>query len=256
MTDTETQTQLDDADFSYPVPAGERVFEEGETGAEMFIIQSGEVEILKTGDNQEHRLALLEEGDFFGEMAILENMPRTASARAVTDCQLVRIDRSTFDQLVRNDPEIAIRMLRKLSHRLRQAGPALIDEHVEAPLSLEAESLPTTSRLKPSTPRLMCQDPKIEVPLDESGTTTIGRYDSSTGIHPVVDLKPLDVHRSTSRRHAVIELRDGAFFLRDEVGSANGTFVNGNRLERGCEVRISHGDALQFGLVEMVFLNE
>jgi hypothetical protein len=254
MTDTETPQQLDDAEFSCSVAAGSQVFAEGDTGSEMYIIQSGEIEILKEGDGQEHRLAVLEEGDFFGEMAILENMPRTASARAITDCHLVRIDRSTFDQLVRNDPEIAIRMLRKLSFRLRQAGPALIDEPVEAPLKL-ADAVGTTTRsAAPGGPRLRCLDPLMEIPLDESGTTTIGRFDSATGIHPTVDLKPLDHHRSTSRRHAVIESAGGVHHIRDEVGSANGTFVNGVRLDAGSKVRISHGDALQFGLVEMVFL--
>jgi len=134
MNDAKTAPPTDDNDFSCSYSAGDTVFEEGQDGAEMFIIQAGEVEILKDTDGNSHRLALLEEGDFFGEMAILESLPRTATARAVTDCALVRVDRNTFDQLVRHDPEIAIRMLRKLSFRLRQAGPTLIDSIAEAPV--------------------------------------------------------------------------------------------------------------------------
>ena len=247
---------LEEEDFSCTFNAGDVVFSEGQEGAEMFIIQTGEVEILKQTDGETVRLALLEEGDFFGEMAILEDLPRTASARAATDCALVRIDRGTFDQLDRHDPEIAIRMLRKLSFRLRQAGPTLIDSVAEAPVS-GFETEPGTELVPEGAgagrPRLVSPESGLEVELAASGTTTIGRYDSGTGIQPTIDLKPLDHHRSTSRRHAVIDRRGRSFVVRDEVGAANGTFVNGSRLKPGEEVVLSHGDGLQFGLVKMVF---
>ena len=256
MNDAKTAQPTDNSDFSCSYGAGDTVFEEGQDGAEMFIIQAGEVEILKDTDGDSCRLALLEEGDFFGEMAILESLPRTATARAVTDCALVRIDRNTFDQLVKHDPEIAIRMLRKLSFRLRQAGPTLIDSVAEAPV--DSPEIQTGTPLAPEgassgEPRLVGTDPRLEAPLSPSGTTTIGRFDSATGIHPTIDLKPLDHDRSTSRRHAVIEKRQGSFFIRDEVGAANGTFVNSARLQPGVPVEISNGDALQFGLVCLEF---
>lgn len=243
-------------DFSCPCSAGDIVFSEGQEGAEMYIIQTGEVEILKESDGDNVRLALLEEGDFFGEMAILEDLPRTATARAVTDCILVRIDRGTFDQLVRHDPEIAVRMLRKLSHRLRQAGPALIDGALEAPVEdrrSRPATPPTTRGAGSGGPRLVSPESGFEVELSDSGSTTLGRFDHGTGIHPDVDLKPLDHHRSTSRRHAVINLRGDRFVIRDEVGSANGTFVNDVRLKPGEEVEISNGDTLQLGLVKLEF---
>lgn len=256
MNDQASTPPSEDRDFSCSFVTGETVFEEGQDGAEMYIIQTGEVEIFKMTNGESHRLALLEEGDFFGEMAILENLPRTAGARAVTDCALVRIDRSTFDQLVKHDPEIAIRMLRKLSYRLRQAGPSLIDTIAEAPVSsLEPqEKAPLVPQGgSQGQPRLVSTDPELEAPLSPSGTTTIGRFDSSTGIHPTIDLKPLDHDRSTSRRHAVIEQRQGSFVVRDEVGAANGTFVNGARMTPGAEVEITHGDVLNFGLVRLEF---
>lgn len=256
MADESSAPSLEVTDYSCAFNAGDTVFSEGQDGAEMYIIQTGEVEILKRNEGKQVRLALLEEGDFFGEMAILEDLPRTASARAATDCTLVRIDRGTFDQLVRHDPEIAIRMLRKLSFRLRQAGPSLIDGVAEAPV--QGLDTSTGAPLVPEgtgsgTPRLVSPESGLEVALAADGATTIGRYDSGTGIHPTVDLKPLDHQRSTSRRHAVIDRRGDRFVVRDEVGAANGTFVNGVRLEPGKEVEISHGDALQFGLVRLDF---
>jgi Cyclic nucleotide-binding domain/FHA domain len=256
MNDAKTAPPAGDSEFSCSYKAGDTVFEEGQAGAEMFIIQEGEVEILKDSEGNSHQLALLEEGDFFGEMAILESLPRTATARAVTDCALVRIDRNSFDQLVKHDPEIAIRMLRKLSFRLRQAGPTLIDSVAEAPVDtpeIEKGGQLAPKGAKAGEPRLICTNPKLEAPLSATATTTIGRFDSATGIHPTIDLKPMDHDRSTSRRHAVIEQRQDSHFLRDEVGAANGTFLNGVRLKPGIEVEISHGDALQFGLVCLEF---
>ncbi len=256
MTESRTAQPIGENEFSCTFTAGDRVFEEGQPGNEMFIIQTGQVEILIKIDGEEHRLTLLEEGDFFGEMAILEDLPRTAAARAATDCTLVRIDRGTFDQLVKNDPEIAIRMLRKLSFRLREAGPTLLDGVAEAPV--QQREVQERAELAPrgavtGKPRLVCPDTDMEAPLSSSGITTIGRFDSSTGLHPTIDLKPLDHKRSTSRRHAVIEEREGVFFVRDEVGAANGTFVNGARLEPGASVEIVHEDTLHFGLVKMEF---
>ena len=242
-------------EFTLAFSAGDSIFEEGDPGAEMYIIQSGEVEILKTTGDSARRLALLEEGDFFGEMAILEDIPRTASARAHTDCVLVRIDRTTFDQLVRHDPEIAIRMLRKLSSRLRLANPALLDAelggaHQEGPGVPEAGERRGPAR---STGYLVHEESGQRFGLAADGRTAVGRFDPATGLHPDIDLKPLDVHRSTSRRHAVILEREGRFHVREEVGSANGTFVNGRRLEPGVDVELHDGDVVQFGLVRMVF---
>ena len=93
---------------------------------------------------EEKLLATLEKGDFFGEMSILEDVPRTASARAKTDCELVRINQSTFDEMLRHNAEIAVRMLRKLSRRLRETTKLLEQSTGVAPALDEAR--PTSSR--------------------------------------------------------------------------------------------------------------
>ena len=104
---------------------GESVFEEGEIGTEMYIINEGRVEILKRVQGEERQLAVLEKGDFFGEMALLEDLPRSAAARTLTEVKLVTINGSTFDQMLRANPEIAVRMMRKLSRRLRETDQQL-----------------------------------------------------------------------------------------------------------------------------------
>ncbi len=276
MADTPGGTGLAvEEQFFSKVAPGEFVFRENEPGAEMYIIQDGEVEIVKQLHGELRQVAVLEEGDFFGEMAILEDMPRTAAARALTSATLLRIDRTTFNQLIRHNPEISVRMLRKLCHRLRTTNPVLLEvgiqpeEAVAAPEPVASALSPAASAPAapadaatpaagaepelPTAPRLIHGETGTEFRLWPDGETIIGRFDPVTGVQPEVDLKPVDFHRSTSRRHAVIQAREGGFSLREEVGCANGTFVNGQRLATGVEVEIHDGDALQFGLVKTLF---
>ena len=230
------------------------VFREGDPGAEMYIIQEGRIEILKRLKGEERRVAVLEEGDFFGEMAILEDMPRSASARAASDCVLLRIDESTFDQMARHNPEIPVRMLRKLSHRLREANPMLLDVDPRAAAGV-APAAPERTNVPRSAPsgRAKLVHAGIEFPLTDGDETFIGRPDAATGFVPDVDLRQVDTSRTTSRRHARIVRRDDRFLLREEIGTANGTFVNGKRLATGVEVELRSGDEVRFGGVSTVF---
>jgi len=84
--------------------AGEYIFQEGDLGTEMYIINEGKVEILNVVGDDEQVLAVLEKGDFFGEMSVLEDLPRAASARALTDIRILQINGSTFDQLLQGNP--------------------------------------------------------------------------------------------------------------------------------------------------------
>jgi pSer/pThr/pTyr-binding forkhead associated (FHA) protein len=79
----------------------------------------------------------------------------------------------------------------------------------------------------------------------------IGRIDPVTGITPEINLGPLDTARSLSRRHAKL-LRQGALlFLREEVGTANGTFINGQRMATGTATPVKPGDRLRFGTIDI-----
>ena len=92
-----------------------------------------------------------------------------------------------------------------------------------------------------------------EFPLADGEETTIGRFDPVTGLTPTINLRPIDVQRSCSRRHARILSRGTQVFVREDVGTANGTFVNGVRLKTGEEIEIHNGDKVRFGKVELVF---
>ena len=93
----------------------------------------------------------------------------------------------------------------------------------------------------------------MEFPLSTGLETTIGRKDPVTGIYPDIDLSPFDTQRSVSRRHAKIYRRGGKFFLGEEIGTMNSTFLNGVRLETGVPAEIHRGDELRFGVVALRF---
>ncbi len=240
-------------DYIARVPAGGLIFDEGDVGTEMFVIQSGSVDILKRLKGEEKLLATLEKGDFFGEMSILEDVPRTAVARAHTDVELVRINQSTFDEMLRNNGEIAVRMLRKLSRRLRETT-ALLEQQTGVPRPLE-ESSDFFAKVgeRHEIYRLIADSSQEEFYLNREEETTVGRIDPVTGIRPDVDLTALDAQRSVSRRHAKILHTGTEFKVVEEIGTMNGTFVNGRRIPTGTPVGLKDGDRLRFGLVDLTF---
>jgi CRP/FNR family cyclic AMP-dependent transcriptional regulator len=102
--------------------AGTLIFREGDIGDRMFIILEGQINIRKkTGDQSYKSLTTLYKGDVFGEMAIVEQKPRSASALTEKDSQLMVLNRSAFYTLVSENSEFAIKMIKSLSARLRKA---------------------------------------------------------------------------------------------------------------------------------------
>jgi CRP-like cAMP-binding protein len=108
--------------FGKRFPAGTVLFHEGDRGEEMFILQSGKVKISKKIRGVEKTLATLEKGEFFGEMAILNDKPRSATAETIEDADMLVIDRKTFETLLRSNVEIAIRFIKRLADRLRETN--------------------------------------------------------------------------------------------------------------------------------------
>jgi len=104
------------------VPAGLVLFREGDPGREMYVVHSGRVELTRRVGDRDAHLAYVPPGEFFGEMAIVNNKPRSATATVVEDSWVLVIDARTFEQMIRGKAEIAVRMIRALAARLEQAN--------------------------------------------------------------------------------------------------------------------------------------
>ena len=92
---------------------------QGDDDAAMFIIQSGRVEIRRAQGGVDIVLGVLEAGDFFGEMSLLESLPRSATAVALEPTVLLELGVGALLYRIRRDPTLAVEMLQKLSARLR-----------------------------------------------------------------------------------------------------------------------------------------
>lgn len=107
---------------------GEIIFHEGDTTQDMFIIKRGNVSIEKKTDNPETiQLALLSNGNFFGEMAMIEGLPRSATARAETDVEVQTIHSGNFLVFIQKDPTFAFEIINSLSNRIRVMNNNLIE---------------------------------------------------------------------------------------------------------------------------------
>jgi len=228
---------------------GESIFEKGDEGRSMFLIQEGEVEVLQEIDGIDRQIAVLERGDFFGEMAMLEAQPRSHSVRALADTKLVEVEASGFLHMLERNPEIAVRMIRKLGLRLARTEEMLFDTFAgttDHPIVTDPHSSPEVELA------LVDLASGRRFPLPIQSDVTVGRRDPANDIHPDVDLTTIDPKLSTSRRHAKLLYREGSYFVAEEMAT-NGTFVNDLRVSPGQPKPIKPGDEARFGIVRMRF---
>lgn len=100
---------------------GDLIFEEGSASDSVYIIEQGEVEISHLKDDgNKHVLGILKNNDIFGEMGLIDDLPRSATAKAITDCTISIINKKKFDDLTKQQPELLKPILMILSQRLRE----------------------------------------------------------------------------------------------------------------------------------------
>lgn len=133
------------------------IFEEGSVGEYMYVIREGQVKVSKMSDDgREKVLEMLGPGDFFGEMALLDRAPRSASVKATTDCVLLALSRNDFIALLRRNPEISLELVRELARRLRETDEevrGLLFERVEGRTRRVLRRMATTPA--PGRPHLL-----------------------------------------------------------------------------------------------------
>lgn len=104
---------------------GEVVIRENEVGNEMYVILSGQVEVVKESEGRKTVLSILKEEDIFGEMALFDNRPRSATVRAIGEVKLDVFDRDSFLEQIKKNPHLALQILQKMSQRIRMVDDEL-----------------------------------------------------------------------------------------------------------------------------------
>ena len=105
---------------------GEIIVKQGEIGDRMYIVQDGRVRVSRVIGDKEIQLAELSEGDFFGEMAIIDREERSATVRALGEVRLLSIDKKSFLSRIHEDASLAYKVLQKMSKTIREMNAELV----------------------------------------------------------------------------------------------------------------------------------
>jgi CRP-like cAMP-binding protein len=224
--------------------AGEVIFAEGDYSTDAYIVRRGRVEIYVTRQ-ADHQLAVFHEGAVFGELSLLTDQVRTASARALDDTSLVVISQDGFLDLWRRHPDILLPLLRVIFERVRDitslANELALDERNRAIVAAHAGGAESLAGDPPArTPHVVLEGatPAARDALDDA-PLVIARFPFRIGgdggsdrlfVNNDLILPPTDTS-VVARNHCMLINVNGRCFLVDR-GSRMGTFVNGARVGR------------------------
>lgn len=224
----------------------EYIYKENDNASTMFIIHQGKVKLYKKSESgEEFVLGEFGKGDFFGEMAVLGENKRTENAVALEPVKVIVISKPVFIKILKNNAEIAVRMIRKFSEKLKDANRMIDTLLKQKQLSFDSTQLDHYGYLE-----LIDFDEKI--PLT-SNTVIIGRYDPIIGIYPDIDISPYDPQKTVSRKHAILTREGNGTYIEEQIGVINGTFLNGEKLKSGQKYKLKDGDKIYFGLVGCIY---
>jgi len=222
---------------------GESLFRQGDPSDFAVLIRSGSADVLRDAGDDAIVLGQVHAGEFVGEMGVLEGRPRSATVRAAARVEAELIERQVFLDRVSGDPELARKLLVRMSARLREADAILAGLYagrgseegtrgdlVEVPARLEASPWVTLTAATAVAQSLMGADPLPIVHLP----FTVGRersgHEAPSVIQPDLALREPAPHR-LSRAHFSLIVRDGEVLVRD-LNSWLGTIVNDRPLGR------------------------
>lgn len=205
----------------------QRIFQEGDSTDYAYIVEYGNVQIYREIGGRTVRLAVLGKGDIFGEMGLVDDRPRSASAKALNDVALTPIDSAGFVALLHDDPDKTLPFIRVLFERLRTMTDRYVVglEHVVA---ASGEASGHTVKLLPLTAEARARV-SVEGLLVRGFPFRVGRAAAHGESNPLdwndLSLPDSEPH-SLSINHFAIERTEDGIAIRDR-GSRFGTIVNG-----------------------------
>jgi len=237
---------------------GDVIYTKGDEQNHFYIINSGKIQVKM--DDSDTILVSLGKGDFFGEESLNEGTMAAFTIDVVEDADIIKIPYLSLTDMMKKNSAIAVKILKKLSEKnlkilensvnLTQAVKVQKKkvEKVEAPPEDE-ETAMLDSEIKAY---LVIKRSNRIVQLTKKHTY-LGRRDYTTGFIPDVDLTKEDEEKYISRKHSKISYIDDKFYVSEEPGAVNGTFLNGNKLSTGVKHEIKNEDEITLCHLDIVF---
>jgi len=225
----------------------EKIYSQGEKEGSIFVIRKGRINIERKINDKVEIVREAREGEIIGISSTLSNSPRIYTAKAIEDdTTVVELPPHIFNNILNKNPEISINILKNCSKRI---------------LDIEGKLFASGKQVDEQTKEKTDEGPLPVLTIHPSNRkytlskeiNTVGRKVPSINYSPDVDLSDEDKGKFISRRHAVIFFDEKEYFIKEEMGVINGTFLNNKKLKAGIPYKLSNNDKIRFCNIEATF---
>lgn len=238
--------------------AGTIVYQKGDMQTDFFIINKGKIQ-LKNEDNGQI-LTTLSKGDFFGEESLNNEQTAIYTVEVIEDADMIKIPYISLTEMLKQMPDIALKILKKLSEKHIKIQSLLMSMAAAPPQAKEKPAVKEQKK-EDQTSEKISSDIKAYLIIQRSNRivqltktqTVLGRRDYTTGFVPDIDLTDEDEEKYISRKHSQVLYKDGRFYLSEEPGAINGTFLNGNKLQTGVKHELKNEDEITLCQLNVIF---
>lgn len=234
------------------------IYKIGDVQSDFYIINTGKVQLKLEGDDKP--IVSISKGDFFGEESLTEGQTAIYTVEVIEDADIIKIPYSALLDMIKKNSAIALKILKKLSEKhLKIMNNTLQVMHkpvIGAKKAKKGEAVEeekTSEMLPPDIKAYLVIERSNRVVQLTKTHTYLGRRDYTTGSVPDIDLTKEDEEKYISRRHSQIAYIDGKFYLSEEPGTVNGTFLNGNKLATGVKHELNDKDEITLCHLNITF---
>ncbi|MCP5108539.1 MAG: cyclic nucleotide-binding domain-containing protein [bacterium] len=239
--------------------ADDTIYKRGDIQTDFYIINKGKVELLL--NDSKKAVVTLSKGDFFGEESLNDEQGAVYTVRVTEDSDIIKIPYNSLVDMMKKSTGISLKILKKLSEKhIKILQSALIMEKTPVVVT-DSPSEEVDISEDEKTSEMLPMDVKAYLVIERSNRvvqlskshTYLGRRDYTTGSVPDVDLTKEDEEKYISRRHSKISYIDSIFYVSEEPGAVNGTFLNGTKLATGVKHELHDKDELTLCHLNIIF---
>jgi CRP-like cAMP-binding protein len=231
------------------------IFKQGSPSGTVFVVREGVVQLTRIIEGNRILVDELLKGEMFGVPSTLLDVPRLYTAIAGEDnTVVVELMPNVFNDIVNKTPEIAFMILKKMSLRIFDVENLISSIKFPSTDTKELEKKKGELDMIPSSMEVSILILKTQrKAMIQKTKAVIGRKVLSLNYEPEIDLSEEDEGRYISRKHAMIFYDQNEFFIKEELGVINGTYLNGEKLKSGVPYKLKNGDLIKFCNIEAIF---